>query len=102
MQLLSENGIEFETIEYLKQPPTADELDTICHALDLEPLALMRTKESRFDELGLSIHDQRSRSEWLNLMIQNPILIERPIVVLGGRAVVGRPPEKVQELLEEI
>ena len=99
LQLLTEQEVDFSTIEYLKEPPTVDELDTICSMLDVEPLAMMRTNEARFKELGLSKNDERSRREWLTLMADNPILIERPIIVIDGRAVIGRPPENINQIL---
>lgn len=99
MQLLNEQEIDFSTVEYLKDPPTVEELDVICTLLDVEPLAMMRIKEARFKELGLSKKDDRSRAEWLTLMAENPILIERPIIVIDGRAVIGRPPENINQIL---
>ena len=59
----------------------------------------MRTNEVRFKELGLSKNDKRSRDEWMSILADNPILIERPIVVSGDQAVLGRPPENVLELI---
>ncbi len=100
MQLLTESEIEFATIEYLHAPPTVEELDELCTMLDVDPIGMMRTKEARFKELGLSKKDNRGRAEWQTLMADNPILIERPIVVISGRAVVGRPPENIHQILD--
>jgi arsenate reductase len=99
LALLQENGVDPDEVRYLDTPPTAAELEAVCAALDCEPLAMIRTKEARFAELALSAGDDRPRSEWLALMADNPILIERPIVVDGDRAVIGRPPENVLKLL---
>ncbi|MBV7327154.1 arsenate reductase (glutaredoxin) [Chloroflexi bacterium TSY] len=99
LQLLEERSAEVEVVEYLKTPPMKEELDAICMALDLEPLALIRTKETLFQDLGLSADDQRSRDEWLALMVENPQLIERPIVVYNGKVALGRPPENVLDIL---
>lgn len=99
LQLLTEHSVDFTTIEYLENPPTVEELDGFCTMLGVEPLALIRTKEVRFKELGLSKKDDRSRTEWLTLMAENPILIERPIVIVDGNAVIGRPPENILTLL---
>ena len=74
------------------------ELNRICLRLDCFPLQVVRTKEARFKELGLGPFDDRPREEWLTLMHENPILIERPIVVRGEAAAIGRPPEAVLEL----
>lgn len=99
LALLREAGVEPEIIEYLKQPPSAAELDALCRALGIEPAALVRFKEARAVELGLSSDDDRSRADWLQLLADNPTLIERPVVQRGERAVLGRPPEAVRALL---
>lgn len=97
--LLEKHDIDFEVIEYLSDPPTEKELDDICKKLGVEPQAIIRTKEKRLSELGLSGKDQRKRSEWLKLMVDNPILIERPIIICGNKAAIGRPPENVLDVL---
>lgn len=99
LKLLQEKGHEPEQVQYLKTPPSVDRLDELCTQLGREPLELIRVREKRFSELGLDKKDQRSRREWLELMHDNPVLIERPIVVNGNRAAVGRPPESVLEIL---
>jgi arsenate reductase len=76
-----------------------EELDRILQLLGKEPLAVTRTQEKLFKELGLSKTDERSRAEWLQLLHDNPKLIERPIVVHDGRAAIGRPPEDVRAIL---
>ncbi|OQY46005.1 MAG: arsenate reductase (glutaredoxin) [Candidatus Parabeggiatoa sp. nov. 2] len=100
LKLLQEQGVEVETINYLENPPTSEELDNICQGLGIEPIALIRTKEKRFSELGLSISQPLSREKWFEIMIQNPILIERPIVVYQNKVVLGRPPENVLDILK--
>lgn len=97
--LLEERGVDADICEYLNDPPTVEELDEICRRLGKEPQSILRVKEKRFAELGLSVADERSRQEWLQTMVDNPILIERPIVVRGKTAAVGRPPEAVLEIL---
>ncbi len=99
LQLLVDKGINPKIIKYLDNPPNIKELGELCHMLNLEPLQLIRTKEVRFKELGLSVKDQRSREEWLQLMSDNPVLIERPIVVRAKQAALGRPPENVLNIL---
>ncbi len=99
LDLLKVRGLEVEVIEYLKTPPLADELDVLYKNLGKEPLEVMRTKEEKFKELGLDRSDKRSRGEWLKIMSENPVLIERPIVVNGSKVALGRPPESVLEIL---
>jgi len=97
--ILEEAGVEFEERKYLEAPPTAAELDAVLTALDKEPWEIARLGEPVAKELGLKglPHD---RAAWIDVMVANPILIERPIIVTGdGRAVVGRPPEAVRDLL---
>ncbi|NIX14336.1 MAG: arsenate reductase (glutaredoxin), partial [Candidatus Dadabacteria bacterium] len=64
-----------------------------------EPLEITRTKEKLFAELGLSAKDKKTRKEWLKILSENPKLIERPIVIYNNKAIIGRPPEKVLEIL---
>ncbi|MDH3976334.1 MAG: arsenate reductase (glutaredoxin) [Deltaproteobacteria bacterium] len=95
LALLQERNLDIEIIEYLKDSPTAAELDALIAMLGKEPLEVMRTGEKLFKELGLSKKDERTRTEWIKIMSENPILIERPIVVNNGQAALGRPPENV-------
>lgn len=99
LALLQARGHQPEVVEYLKTPPSVEELDQICQMLGSDPTALIRSKEAQFKELGLSLKDQRSRQEWLELLVDNPALLERPIVVKDGKAALGRPPENVLALL---
>ncbi|HEY9900073.1 MAG TPA: arsenate reductase (glutaredoxin) [Pantanalinema sp.] len=96
--LIEEAGVTPSVVKYLDHPPTFEELDGLLRKLGMEPQALMRTGEDRYKELGLSTRPL-SREEAIRLMVENPILIERPIVVKGDKAVVARPPERAQELL---
>ncbi|HUF34224.1 MAG TPA: ArsC/Spx/MgsR family protein, partial [Acidimicrobiales bacterium] len=97
--ILDERGVDHVERRYLDDPPTADELDRVLTALGKEPWEVARTGEDVAKELGL-IEWPHDRARWIDAMVANPILIERPIVVTDdGRAVVGRPPEAVQGLL---
>lgn len=98
LQLLKDQGIEPEIIEYLKNPPSAEELDALLQTLSIEPRDLMRTKEAEYKGNGLD-DVLLSRQALINAMIEHPILIERPIVVANGKAVIGRPPEAVLAIL---
>lgn len=98
LALIEDAGIEPEVIEYLKTPPTAEELDAILKKLKIEPQELMRKGEAIYKELKLA-ERELSRDEAIAVMLEHPKLIERPIVVQGRKAVLGRPPENVKELL---
>lgn len=96
--LLEERGIEAELVEYLDDPPTRTELERILRLLGTDdPRAMTRTGEDRYRELGL---DGANRETLLDALVANPVLIERPIVVVGDRAVVARPPERLLALLD--
>lgn len=99
LQILQDQDSPVRVVDYLKDPPTIEELDQICTDLNLQPVQLVRTTESRFRELGLSTGSDRSRRDWLTIMVDNPILIQRPIVVNGRRVVIGRPPDAIREIL---
>lgn len=96
-ELVAAKGLDAEVVEYLKTPPTKAELARLVTLLGIAPLALIRSGEAVFKEhySGKTLSDD----EWLDAMVAHPILIERPIVVKGSRAVIGRPPEKVLALL---
>ncbi len=98
LALIQEAGIEPEIVEYLQTPPTVEELDKILKLLKCEPQDVMRRGEAVYRELGLKDRSL-SRGEAIELMVEHPKLIERPIIVKGRRAVIGRPPENVRELL---
>ena len=98
LALLSENGVESEVVEYLKTPPSADQIRTLLAQLELQPIQLMRKGEAIFKELGLG-DEGVSDEQRIAAMAEHPILIERPIVVSGGKAAIGRPPESVLTIL---
>ena len=98
LQLLQEQGIEPEIIEYLKTPPTAEELNDILQKLGMEPRELMRKKEAEYKANGLD-DEKLDRQALINDMVNHPILIERPIVVANDKAAIGRPPKAVLTIL---
>ncbi|MFZ4798294.1 MAG: arsenate reductase (glutaredoxin) [Bacteroidia bacterium] len=97
LAILTEKNIDFKVVDYLKNPPTTKDLETILKKLNLVPIDLIRKGEAVYKEnfKGKTFND----SEWIQIMVTNPILIERPIIVNGDKAVVGRPPEKVLEII---
>jgi arsenate reductase len=98
LKLLQEQGIEPEIILYLDTPPDAKTLAGLLAKLQLQPRELMRTKEKEYKEQGLD-NPQLSTDDLIAAMIATPKLIERPIVVHGSKAALGRPPEQVLEIL---
>ncbi len=97
LQLIKDSGQEIEIVEYLNSPPTFEELKSIIDYLGITPEQLLRKNEAIYKEQfkGKSLSDD----EWIQAMIDYPKLMERPIVVDGKKAVLGRPPEKVLSLL---
>lgn len=98
LSLLQEGQEEIEVQEYLKQVPSKAELKEILKMLQMKPLDLIRKNEAIFKE---NYKDKNlSDEEWIDILLANPVLIERPIVVKDGKAAIGRPIEKIIELLK--
>jgi len=98
LKLLQDRGVEPRIVEYLKTPPDAKTLKTILKKLGMEPRALMRRKEPPYKTLNLA-DPALGEDTLIASMVENPVLIERPIVLANGKAALGRPPEKVLEIL---
>ena len=97
LKLLEEKEGNFEVFKYLDTPPSRDEIVVLLGKLGISARELMRTKEDLYKELGLSQVNEESKL--IDALAQYPKLIERPIVIEGSRAVIGRPVEKVIEFL---
>lgn len=99
LALLQDKGLKPLIVDYLKTPPDAATLSDILNKLGMEPRELMRRKEAAYGALGLD-NPELTRDALILAMVENPILIERPILVVDGkRAALGRPPEQVLEIL---
>ncbi len=98
LALLQDRNIDPEIIEYLKTPPSKAELKKILAMLNLKPRDLMRIKEQAYKDNNLA-DPSLSDDALISAMVENPVLIERPVVVTNGKAAVGRPPEAVLEIL---
>ncbi|MGD8976096.1 MAG: arsenate reductase (glutaredoxin) [Gammaproteobacteria bacterium] len=98
LELLRGRGIEPEVIEYLQTPPDAAALRKILALLGMDPRQLLRTGEPEYRELGLDRDDVRE-DRIIEAMVSHPRLIQRPIVVAGDAARIGRPPERVLEII---
>lgn len=98
LQLLQDEGVEPHIVEYLKTPPDAEMLGEILQKLAMDPRDLMRKKEQAYAANNLA-DATLAPAQLINAMIENPILIERPIFLANGKAAIGRPPESVLEIL---
>lgn len=98
LELLNEKGIEANVIEYLDTPPNAEELEKILNGLNMEPRDLMRKGQDEYKALALD-DENLSREELIKAMIENPILIERPIVITDKGIAIGRPIENVKKII---
>ena len=97
-KLLRESGIPYEKVNYYVEPLSRKKLTELIRKLQLKPRDLLRKGEPIYKELGLA-NDEFSDSELIDLMIEHPDLLQRPIVERGDRAVLGRPTDNVKELL---
>ena len=98
LSLIQEKNIDINIIEYLKTPPDISQLKQILKKLGYEPRQLMRKSEQIYKDLDLG-NENKTTEDLVIAMAQNPILIERPIVLSGEKAAVGRPPESVLNIL---
>jgi arsenate reductase len=98
LELLRSRGVEPRVVLYLDDPPDVQRLDQVLRLLGLEPRELMRKGEAPYGELGLQAQGL-DRAALVRVLAEHPILIERPIVISRGRAVVARPPERAIEVL---
>jgi arsenate reductase len=99
LDILHERGVECDVVEYLKTPPDRASLERILELLPAAPAELVR-KDKRFKELGLDEADYTTQAAVITLLLEHPELMERPVVIKSGRAVIARPSEKVLELLD--
>ncbi len=98
LSLIQEKNIDINIIEYLKTPPNISQLKQILKQLGYEPRQLMRKSEQIYKDLDLG-NENKTAEDLIIAMTQNPILIERPIVLSGEKAAIGRPPESVLNIL---
>jgi len=98
MKLLEEIGVEADVVKYLEAEPDEKMIKDLLQKLGINARELMRTKEDIYKELGLK--DVEDEALLIKAMAENPKLIERPVVIKGDKAVIGRPPEKVVAFLK--
>ena len=97
LEILDQHDLETEIVLYLDNPPSAEEIASILNKLELSPRDILRKGEDAYKELNLK-NDKLTNKDLINFMVENPKLIERPIVIRGDKAVIGRPPENVLSL----
>lgn len=98
LEILKKKNFDIEIVEYLKSPPTFEELSVILRKLKYEPRELLRKSEEVYKKENLS-DMSISNNKIIEKMVTYPILIERPIVINGDKAVIGRPPERVLDII---
>jgi len=94
-----EKNIDIKIVEYLKDPPSKEQLKYILNGFGKKPLDLIRKQEKVFKELNLSKKDMKSDDEWIDIMVSNPILIERPLLIYKKKVALGRPPENILTII---
>lgn len=99
--MLRAQGVEFDTVEYLKTPLHRTTLERIVAMLDTAPAELVR-KDRRFEDLGLKAADYVSAKAVVELLLKHPELMQRPVIVKGAKAVIARPPERLLALLGQV
>lgn len=98
LQLLEDRGLNPTIVRYLETPLNAAQLQALLDKLGISPRQLLRTGEDEYKTLGLS-DPQLTDAQLIEAMVEQPKLIERPILVVGDKAIIGRPPENVLEIL---
>ena len=98
LEILHQHDLETEIILYLDKPLTKEEIESILNKLELSPRDILRKGEDEYKELDLK-NDKFTNDDLINFMVENPKLLERPIVIKGDKAVIGRPPENVLSLV---
>ena len=98
MEILKENNLNFTIIEYLKKPPSINELILISKALEIEPYNFIRKSEKIYSELDIQQYKNDSK-KLIHLIVKYPLLLERPIIIKDNKGVIGRPPENILSLI---
>jgi len=100
VQILEDNNIDYSIIEYIKNGISHDEIRNICNILNIKPRDIIRETHKSYKELNISTDNEQDDIYMINLIIRNPKILQRPIILGEGKGVIGRPPEKINELLK--
>ena len=99
VKILKETNINYSLVEYIKNGIRRDKLTQICQILDVRPIEIVRRSDTNYKELNISGKNEQDDNYMINIIIQNPKILQRPIIIKGQKGVIGRPPEKINELL---
>ncbi len=98
MRIAEDLGVEFNTVNYIQDPPDADAIRGIIEILEDPPTALVR-RDSKFKKLELTDSDVETVDQIVEVLVRHKQLLQRPIVIAGGKAIIGRPKDRVSQLL---
>ena len=99
VKILEENNLKYSIIEYTKNGISQEEIKNICNILNTRPIGIVRTSDTNYKELNITPAEELDDSYMTNMIIQNPKILQRPIILKGKQGVIGRPPEKINDLL---
>lgn len=100
LSILEERGVNADVVRYLDAPPDRETIERILDAIDDEPAALVRTDDTKFKDAGLTKDDVKTREQVIDVLLEHPEVMQRPVVFVGERAVIARPSERVLELID--
>lgn len=101
-EILMKHDYDIIEVRYLENPPSPETLGQLCYAMHKSPLEVTRTQEELFKILKLDQNPPKNDQAWLEILSQNPKLIERPIIQIGDKVIIGRPPEALLTLLQSL
>ena len=99
VKILEKNNLDYSIIEKIKSGVSQDEIKNICNILNAKPIDIVRTKDTNYKELNIASENEQNDNHMINMIIQNPKILQRPIILKGKNGVIGRPPEKINELI---
>ena len=99
VKILKKSNKPFTIVEYLKERLNKQDLNDILSKLNLDPIQIIRINDKKFKELHLTEADLTNKNKLLDILIENPMILERPIIINNDKAVIGRPPENIYKIL---
>ena len=99
VKILNENNVDYKIVNYIKEGISKIDLLTICEFLDIKPINIIRTSDQYYKDLKISSEDMNNDEFLLDIIVKNPKILQRPIFINGNKAIIGRPPERVLDIL---